>query len=85
MKKLNVVLIAFIIILSSCDVLEALIGMADTGPAPLTNSEIVAGLKDALNVGTKNVLFRAGNDDIFCIYHDNIFSKYASPDYESYH
>ncbi|MCF8298018.1 MAG: DUF4197 domain-containing protein [Saprospiraceae bacterium] len=56
MKKFNLVLIAIIFTLSSCDVLESIIGMAPQGPAPLTNSEIVAGLKDALNVGTKNAV-----------------------------
>ncbi len=56
MKKLNLVLIALIFTLTSCDVLESILGMANTGPAPLTNSEIVAGLKEALNVGTKNAV-----------------------------
>ena len=56
MKKINLVLIALVFTLSSCDVLEALIGMAPTAPAALTNSEIVAGLKEALNVGTKNAV-----------------------------
>lgn len=65
MKKINLILISLIITLSSCDVLEALIGMADTGPAPLTNSEIVAGLKEALNVGTKNAVGNLSKDGGF--------------------
>ena len=66
MKKINLILIAVIFTLSSCDILEEYLGSADTGgPTPLSNNEIVAGLKEALNVGTKNAVWNLGADGGF--------------------
>lgn len=52
MKKIKSVLIAFLILLTSCAELQQIVNETLESDRPLTRSEIVAGLKEALIVGT---------------------------------
>ncbi len=71
MKKIikNVLVASTVISLSSCDVLQEVAanlpaGTTTTNPA-LTNSEVISGLKEALNVGIKNSVNRTSITDGF--------------------
>jgi hypothetical protein len=47
--------LTLILPMTSCDVLEqALVAPSPSGPAPLTNTEVIAGLREALTVGINN-------------------------------
>src|SRR5690606_34236212 len=61
MKRKNLILgliVALGITVYACDVLEevgsSVISDTSTGEKPLTNDEVISGLKEALTVGTKN-------------------------------
>jgi len=54
MKKIKLILLISIITLSSCDILEEVLNSASTVPSSLSNEDIIAGLKDALSIGTSN-------------------------------
>ncbi|MFW5773684.1 MAG: DUF4197 domain-containing protein [Tangfeifania sp.] len=52
MKKIKPILAALLIVLSSCAELQQIVNESIESDGPLTRSEIVAGLKEALIVGT---------------------------------
>ena len=55
MKKANLILIVFVLIFQGCEILKNFeIPIADS--PSLSTSEIIAGLKEALNVGTENAV-----------------------------
>lgn len=71
MKKIikNVIVASTVISLSSCDVLQDVASSLPTGTTAttpsLTNSEVISGLKEALNVGIKNSVSRTSITDGF--------------------
>ncbi|TXI85865.1 MAG: DUF4197 domain-containing protein [Crocinitomicaceae bacterium] len=71
MKKIikNVFLASTVISLSACDVLQEVASSLPTGTTTttpsLTNSEVISGLKEALNVGIKNSVSRTSITDGF--------------------
>lgn len=71
MKKIikNVLVASTVISLSSCDVLQDVASSLPTGTTAttpsLTNSEVISGLKEALNVGIKNSVSRTSITDGF--------------------
>lgn len=55
MKRLLILLIASILIIGCAEMAQVMEEMnTATGPAPLTNDEVIRGLKEALTVGTNN-------------------------------
>lgn len=65
MKKLILPIIIFLLPISSCDVLQNLEIPMSSSPAPLTTTEIIQGLKEALKVGTNNSIQFLGKEDGF--------------------
>lgn len=73
MKKIIISLILTSFLLSGCDFLNSLtmsdlnkvIEAASTTSSPLTNTEVIQGLKEALNVGTKNAVGMLSKQDGF--------------------
>jgi hypothetical protein len=64
MKRL-ILLISVITLINSCDILQELeVSTGSTGPSLSTN-EIISGLKEALNVGTKNAISNLSQKDGF--------------------
>jgi len=57
MKKITTITISTLLLFGCAEmntVLEEVNKAANTGPAPLTNTEVISGLRDALTVGTNN-------------------------------
>ncbi|MCO6500092.1 MAG: DUF4197 domain-containing protein [Vicingus serpentipes] len=57
MKKIILITISTLLLIGCAEmnsVLEEVNKVTDTGPAPLSNSEVISGLKEALTVGTNN-------------------------------
>jgi hypothetical protein len=63
MKRITF-LITLVILIHSCDILQELEVSTSTSPS-LTTNEIISGLKEALNVGTKNAINTLGQNDGF--------------------
>ena len=63
MKKLLLAALLFSFSLSSCDILSQI--EIPTGTVPLSETEIVSGLKEALKVGTTNAVNRLGQENGF--------------------
>ena len=56
LKKTTLLVLALAVALSSCQILQQILS---AGPTPLTNGEIVSGLKKALEIGTGNSVVSA--------------------------
>ena len=57
MKKIILISFSFLLLIGCAEmnsVLEEVNKVTDSGPAPLTNEEVISGLKEALTVGTNN-------------------------------
>lgn len=63
MKKIKPIIAAFLIFLTSCAELQQIVNETLESERPLTRSEIVAGLKEALIVGTNKSVDMLGETD----------------------
>lgn len=78
MKKIKPVLAAFLIFLTSCAELQQIVNDAVESDRPLTRSEIVSGLKEALIVGTGNSVEELGILNGY--YGDELVKIYLPPE-----